>query len=639
VNRLARSPLTAACAVAAAVIVAVVGLRSLGSLESLELSAYDAFVRLRSGAHPADVRILLVTISDADIEAQRTWPLPDATVAAAIEALARHGPRAIGLDIYRDVPVAPGTDRLEATLRRHPNVVVVTKFGGSDAEGVAPPRALRGTDQVGFNDVVVDRGGVVRRGLLFMDAGSAPAFSFAFRLATLYLAAEGIVPQPDPRDPNLLRLGPTTIRPLEPNDGAYVRADARGYQMLLDFEGGQLGFASVSLTDVLAGAVDPEAVRDRIVLIGVTAESVKDYFYTPHSGGLAAAPYLSGIALHGHIASQLVRLGIGRARPMRTIPDWQEFLWTGAWAAAGVAVGFLATSPLKFVLLVGVGVAGLGFADFGAFAAGWWLPLVPPAGAWVAGATVVATYVSYRQSAERRALMQLFSRHVSPAVAESIWQQREQFLDGGRPRPQRLTATVLFTDLVGFTATSEKLTPHELVDWLNEYMELMVQHVIDRGGIINKYVGDAIMALFGVPVPRQSEAEIAHDATAAVECALDMETTLRTLNERWAKSGRPPAAMRIGIFTGELVAGSIGSAQRLEYTVIGDTVNTASRLESLDKDFLAPDPRANPCRILIGESTLVYLGDQFATAWAGEITVKGKEHPLRVHHVRGRRGS
>ncbi len=635
-SRLARSPLATACAVAAAVIVAVISVQNLGVLEALELVAYDAFVRLRPGPDAPDARILLVTISDADIEAQRTWPLPDATVAAAIEALARHRPRAIGLDIYRDVPVAPGTEILAATLKRHPNLVVVTKFGLAGADDIPAPRVLRGTEQVGFNDVVVDRGGIVRRGLLFMDDGSMSAFSFAFRLATLYLAAEGIAPQSDPNDPNVLRLGRATIRPLEANDGGYVRMDARGYQMLLDFEGGGRDFASVSLTGVLAGALDPSAVRDRIVLIGVTADSVKDYFYTPYSAGLAAAPHVSGIALHGHIASQLLRLAVGRARPIRTIPDWQEFLWTGAWAAAGVAVGFLARSPLKFVLAIAVGLAGLGLVDFVAFARGWWLPLVPPGGAWVAGATVVAAYVSYRESAERRALMLLFSRHVSPAVAESIWQHREEFLDGGRPRPQRLTATVLFTDLVGFTATSEKLTPHELVDWLNEYMEMMAQHVINRGGIINKYVGDAIMALFGVPLPRRSEAQIACDATAAVECALDMEGTLRALNDRWAKSGQPPAAMRIGIFTGPLVAGSIGSAQRLEYTVIGDTVNTASRLESFDKDFLAPDPQANPCRILIGESTLVYLSDQFATEWAGEVTVKGKERPLSVHHVRGR---
>jgi adenylate cyclase len=612
------------------------GLRSLGALESLELGAYDAFVRLRPGPAVPDARILLVTISDADIEAQRTWPLPDATLGAAIDALARHRPRAIGLDIYRDVPVPPGTDTFSATLTRHPNVIAVTKFGVAGTQGIPPPGALRDTEQVGFNDIVVDRGGVVRRGLLFMDDGNASGVSFAFRLATLYLAAEGVAPQPHADDPNILRLGRSTIRPLEANDGAYVRTDARGYQMLLDFEGGGQDAASISLTDVLNGAFDPQAVRDRIVLIGVTAASVKDFFYTPYSAGRAAAPHISGIALHGHIASQLLRLALGPARPIRTIPDWQELLWTGAWTVAGVAIGFLARSPLTFVPAVGLGLAGLGLVDFAAFARGWWLPLVPPAVASVVGATVVAAYVSYRESTERRSLMQLFSRHLSPAVAESIWLQREEFLDGGRPRPQRLTATVLFTDLVGFTTTSEKLTPNELVDWLNEYMELMAQHVIDRGGIINKYVGDSIMALFGVPVPRRTETEIASDAMAAVDCALDMEATMRALNERWVESGRTPTAMRIGIFTGPLVAGSIGSTQRLEYTVIGDTVNTASRLESFDKDFLAPDPRANPCRILIGESTRGYLSDQFQTEWAGEVTLKGKEQPLSVYHVRGR---
>jgi len=204
--------------------------------------------------------------------------------------------------------------------------------------------------------------------------------------------------------------------------------------------------------------------------------------------------------------------------------------------------------------------------------------------------------------------------------------------EAGRPA----TATVLFTDLVGFTSTSEHLEPQVLVDWLNEYMDAMVQQVLDHGGIVNKYIGDAIMALFGVPVPRATEAEVARDAAAAVECALHMGTTLRELNRGWTARGQPAATMRIGIFTGAVVAGSIGSARRLEYTVIGDTVNTASRLESFDKEFLAPDPAVNPCRILIGEPTRARLGERFETEWAGEVNLKGKERPLSVYLVRGR---
>jgi len=638
-RRLLRSPLAAIVVLVAAVAVGVLGLRSLGIMEALELAAYDWYLRLRPGHLAADSRILLVTVTDADIRTQGRWPLPDATLAEAVEALARHSPRAIGLDIYRDIPVPPGTETLEATLRRHENVVVVTKFGGGAAESISAPKVLAGSDRVGFNDIVVDPGGIVRRGLLFVDDGGTTASSFAFRLALLYLRVEGVTPKPDSVDASLLRLGPTTIRPLETNDGGYVGVDARGYQFLLDFHGGRGAFAAVSLTDLLAGRADPGLIRDRIVLFGVTAEGVKDFFYTPYSRSFTDAYHTPGIAVHAHIASQLLRMGLGATAPMKTATDWQEILWIVAWAGVGGAVGFVARSPWRFALGVGGGLVAVGAIDYGAFIGRWWLPLVPPAATWLVSAAVVTAYVTYHESAQRAALMQLFSRHVSHEVAEAIWRDREQFLDGGRPRPQRLTATVLFTDLVGWTSRSEHLEPQALVDWLNEYMDAMVQQVLDHGGIVNKYIGDAIMALFGVPVPRATDAEVARDAAAAVECALDMGTRLRELNREWMARGQPAATMRIGVFTGIVVAGSIGSARRLEYTVIGDTVNTASRLESFDKEFLAPDPAVNPCRILIGEPTRARLGERFETEWAGEVNLKGKERPLSVYLVRGRGAS
>ena len=160
-RRLLRSPLAAIVVLVAAVAVGVLGLRSLGIMEALELAAYDWYLRLRPGHLAADSRILLVTVTDADIRTQGRWPLPDATLAEAVEALARHSPRAIGLDIYRDIPVPPGTETLEATLRRHENVVVVTKFGGGAADSISAPKVLAGSERVGFNDIVVDPGGIV----------------------------------------------------------------------------------------------------------------------------------------------------------------------------------------------------------------------------------------------------------------------------------------------------------------------------------------------------------------------------------------------------------------------------------------------------------------------------------------------
>jgi adenylate cyclase len=583
-----------------------------------------------------DSRILLLTVTERDIH-DHSWPLPDGVLAQALARLARYQPRAIGLDIYRDVPVPPGTAQLTAALSSDRRIIGVMKFREGSSVGVPPPAVLKEADRVGFNDIIVDPGGTVRRGLLFLDDGSTTSQAFALRLALSYLEAEGVTPTPDPRDPARLRLGRRTIVPLEPNDGPYVGTDARGYQFLLDFRGGRRSFASLSLTDLLSGTIDPMVVKDKVVLIGVTAESVKDDFYTPYSRGRHAGQQIAGVAVHAHIVSQLLRIGLDAAAPIGTVGKWPEAIWILAWSAAGGLIGLRVRSPWWFVFATVGGLLGLGLVDFVAFLARWWLPLVPPAMAALIAAAVVTASISYQETVQRAMLMQLFSRHVSKEVAETIWQQRDQFLDGGRPRSQRLVVTALFTDLTGFTTVAEKFSPEALMDWLNEYMDAMARQVSHHRGVIRQYAGDSIVVIFGVPVARRSDAEISHDAVNAVTCALAMEATLLELNHRWLAENRPTTGMRVGIFTGPVVAGTLGSVVRSEYVVVGDPVNTASRLESFDKDLFAPDPLSTPSRILIGETTLVRLGDRFVTERVGDVSLKGKERTVGIYRVIGRR--
>jgi adenylate cyclase len=636
-TRRPHSSLRAVGAIALLVTVALVGVRSLGWLESVELAAYDAFIRMRPSDPPPDSRITLVTVTEADIPASGGWPLSDDVLARVIEQVARHGPRAIGLDMYRDVPVPPGTENLERVLVAEPRLVAVTKFGEGPSAGVRPPPVLKDTEQVGFNDIVVDPGGVVRRALLFLDDGQTSVSAFALRLALLYLQGQGVTGQPAPENPALLKLGRTTIRPLEPNDGGYVRVDAGGYQFLIDFQGARRPFASINLTGLLAGTFDAGLLRDKIVLIGVTAESIKDDFYTPFSRGMSANQYVPGVAVHAHIASQLLRMALDGQVPMRTVPDWQEWLWIALWSGAGALLALGVRSPWRLATAVGGGVLVLVGFGFLAFVRSWWVPLVPPAAAWLVSAGIVIAYTSYQESLQRSMLMQLFSRHVSREVAEAIWLQREQFLAGGRPRSERLVVTALFTDLSGFTSVAEKHTPEQLMEWLNEYMDVMAQQVSRHGGVIRQYAGDSVVAVFGVPVARRTEADIAHDARSAVECALAMETALRELNQRWRAAGKPVSGMRIGIFTGPVLAGTLGSAERSEYAVVGDTMNTASRLESFDKDYFAPDAETRPCRTIIGEPTLAYLGDEFDTVRIGEVSLKGKAQLVGIYRLSGHR--
>ncbi|HEU5323459.1 MAG TPA: adenylate/guanylate cyclase domain-containing protein, partial [Methylomirabilota bacterium] len=393
----------------------------------------------------------------------------------------------------------------------------------------------------------------------------------------------------------------------------------------------------VTLGALLRGEVAPEAVRDRVVLLGVTAESVKDDFYTPLGAGPGASQHVPGVEVHAHVASQLLRGAVDGERPVGSPPEWLEWLWIAVASGLGALLGVRVVAPWRLVLALGAGLAGIGVAAYVAFLARWWWPAVPPALAWVGAAGLLVAYRSYQESVHRGTLMKLFSRHVSKEVAEAIWREREQFVHGGRPQPRRVVVTALFTDLAGFTTVSERLSPEALMDWLNEYMDAMTQEISRHGGVIRQYAGDSIVAVFGVPVPRRTEAEVAADAVSAVRCAVAMERRLLTLNEGWRAGGRPLTGMRIGIVTGPAVAGTLGSADRSEYVVVGDTMNTASRLESFDKDVHAPDPLVRSCRILIGDSTLAHLADAFVTERVTEARLKGKEQLVAIHRILGER--
>jgi adenylate cyclase len=233
---------------------------------------------------------------------------------------------------------------------------------------------------------------------------------------------------------------------------------------------------------------------------------------------------------------------------------------------------------------------------------------------------------------ERKQLLRLFEQHVSPQVAAALWEKRDEFFIRGGVKPDQLTATVLFTDLVNFTTLAEGMNPLNLMNWLNEYMDEMSNIIIEQDGMINKYIGDAIMALFGVPVKKTDSEGITADAIKAVESAVRMGEKLQELNVLWQQQGIPMIGMRVGIYTGPLVAGTLGGQKRMEYTVIGDTVNTASRLESFDKNIATPDAQ-QPCRILVGESTWELIRNHYVTEQIAECQLKGKHNMLNIYRV------
>ncbi|MBC7706985.1 MAG: adenylate/guanylate cyclase domain-containing protein, partial [Rhodoferax sp.] len=616
---------------------AVAGLRLVGGLQSLELAVHDLYINARPDADWREDRVAVVLIDDEDIRRLGQWPLTDETLAGVIESLVGAGPAAVGFDLYRDLPVAPGTQRFAQVLAANQQVFFVMKFGGQNAARVGPPPLLAGSERVGFADVIVDPGGFVRRGLLFLDDGKTVGYSFAMRLVLPYLAARGVTPAPGQPDPEHVRLGPVTIRPLEANDGPYVQSDAAGYQFLIDYKGGANPFRTFSLSDVLDRRIPAGALRDRIVVVGVSADSVKDFLLTPFNHRQTDMAGTPGVLIHAQVVSQLLRAGLQGERPMQFLPTGLEYLGLLVWSLVAVATALRVRVLSIFWVLAGIETLALLGGSYVAFLAGWWLPVVPLALVGIACAGLSIAYLSSLERNERRYLMDIFSKQVSPDVAEEMWRSRDQFIKGGRLEPRLLTASILFTDLHNFTQVAERLSPPELMEWLNLYMDRMAGLVMQHGGVVDDYFGDAIKANFGVPIARVDGHAIDEDARHAVRCALAMGAALEIMNRDWEAAGLPRISMRVGIATGEVVAGCLGSTQRMKFTTLGDIVNTAARLETYGKD----DPNVTAVdsisRVLISEETARRIGDAFITQAVGALKLKGKETAVTVYRVEGER--
>ncbi len=634
-SRLFRSPVLTGVLIGITVAALITGARSLGYLQPLELGAYDRYLgqKIKSSAEPAPVT--LVTITEADIQAIGQWPMSDKTLTVLLKTILDKKPRVVGLDLYRDMPVPPGSEGLEALFKEGHDIITVQKIGDQGKNSVAAPYMATDPERIGFNDFPVDKDGVIRRGLLFMEDEKEVFSSFGLLLALAYLRHDSISAGPDAANPEHIRVGRTTFVPVRPDDGGYIRADAGGYQILLDFGAGP--FQTVPVGDLLSGTAASELFRDRVVIIGSVAESMKDVFVTPVAGAFSGARIMQGLEIHAQFTGQVIRAASSGRKIMRPVPEWSEWLLI---LAAGMAGGLLASLGRSFPTFLAVAVAGPAFlilATYPAFLSYYWIPVVPPIFAWVISLGMMMAFISYREKNDRRLLMRILSSHVSRDVAEAIWQDRDRFIINGRLIPKKMTATVLFSDLQNFTSTAERQGPDELMDWLNTYMNAMAEAVMRHKGIVNKFIGDAVMAIFGAPVGHEDAASVKANAINAARASLDMRESLESLNRKWENTGRAVVSMRVGIHTGPLVAGNIGSAERMEYTVIGDTVNTASRLESYLKELKEPEGIREHCRILISEATCILIGDEFITEKVGQIQVKGKEERLTVYRLLGSR--
>lgn len=387
------------------VIMLIMLARLTGQLQYAERVVLDYLLRSRP-AEPTDERILIVGIDEADIRAIGTYPVPDQTLAELLQALQRYEPAAIGLDIFRDLPVDPGHTHFATILKQTPNLIGIEKVLPDQHGLTIHPPPMLPPEQVGFVDSVLDPDGALRRNLLgTSDSEGNYRFSLTIRLAEQYLSRQGKSLENGIRDPEAMRFGTTELPRFQPHTGSYVGEDAGGTQVLINFRSGPHPFRSVSLQDVVAGNVPEDWIRNRIVLIGVVAFSVGDTFNVAAIKSSNPGSTF-GIEVQAHTVSQIVSAVLDQRPLLHSWAEGWEYLWIVVWGVLGISLGRLITSPVKLLLgLIVMGIA-LVMACYAALLTGWWIPLVPALLALMINGAGLTASLFYQQEQNLRARLQ-----------------------------------------------------------------------------------------------------------------------------------------------------------------------------------------------------------------------------------------
>lgn len=383
----------------AMVIGLIVFLRMLGLLQPLEWWALDYFLRLRP-AEGTDESILIVGINEADIQSIGSYPIPDANLAQLIEQLQTYKPRAIGLDIVRDLPVEPGHTQFTQVLRRFDNIIGIEK-ALPDAEGSTVKPPLMPTEQIGFADLIYDTDGALRRALIGAPTEEGYKFSFPLLLTEKYLFLNdpSLVMDNGISDFEAIRFGATEFTRFRTNSGGYVNADANGNQFLINYRRNESPFRIVSLADVMQGKVPSDWIQNRLILIGMTAASVGDLKRTNavNNSGL-----VYGVEAHAHIASQMIN-AVLHGRPwLRTWDDGWEYIWIIFWGIIGISLGRFLIAPLKILFGSSLGGLILIGTSFTALTLGWWLAVVPAFLALIFNSLLTSLFYRHQQELQER---------------------------------------------------------------------------------------------------------------------------------------------------------------------------------------------------------------------------------------------
>ncbi|WP_072622583.1 CHASE2 domain-containing protein [Spirulina major] len=501
----------------------VLSLRYVGLLQPLEWAAYDTFLQTITPTRShLDDRIKLVTIDEADLQANGQALISDRALATALRRLAAQQPRVIGLDLYRDLPVPPGHPELKTALRDIPNIVGIQKIGQPT---IAPPPILAADGRAKASDFSLDGDNRIRRAYLFLqDAKNQPISGFAAYLALWFLEDEKNI-KFTKLSPDRWQLGAATFQRFKAFDGGYVRANAEGFQFLIDYQNPVHPFETIPLREVLAGNLPDDWGRDRIILIGTTAESMNDLFATPFSefGNTSTPKLMAGVEIHARIIAQLLDVAQGTRHLRKTSPESLEILWIMLWSWLGAnfigpytrkSTMRTTCTPQQQVQLLGgeVVIIGawltllIGFS-YGAFVGGFWIPVVPPLigflgaglGSLIHTANQVKTLRIQNQLLENLAkvdsLTQVANRRSLDDYLKIHWQQAQQ---------QQHQIAVILCDLDYFKQYNDTYGHSAGDDCLQQFAQVLSRLVPNHIGLAARYGGEE----FAIVLPYGSRSDV-----------------------------------------------------------------------------------------------------------------------------------
>ena len=458
----------------------VTGLKLLRALEPAELFIFDQLVRSLPDKYE-DPRLTIVGITEEDIQ-QYGWPLPDRDLANLLNILQRHNPTVIGLDLYRTTSRPPGKAELEAELEAE-NLIAIMNVGSSREQGDVPPPPTVPRERIGFNDFPTDSDGIIRRNLMFVRGKEQGYYSFGLRVIMKHL---NIAPENFSYDDHALYINDVVIPALTNGSGGYQDVDSSGYQTIIRYRSRQVPAEQFSISQVLSGRFDASQITNNIVLVGTTAPSLKDVFYTPFSSNQDHEFTMPGVVIHAQMVSQMLDVMAYQNALYRSLPPWSEAGWLLGWCLLAGSITWLNRRPRGFFIsnaLIVLGLAGVGWLGVSQLI---WLPLAEPALGIVFTASAVIAYKLFYRSTHDP-LTRLPNR-------EAFMASIDKALHKTKAKAQETPVIVVFMDFDRFKVINESLG-HQAGDQVLVLLAQRLQQHLGTDAKIARVGGDEFALL------------------------------------------------------------------------------------------------------------------------------------------------